>query len=138
MVVRGYITIFFAVVAAGCAQTHRATVPASVCDITERPEKYENLIVVIQASVRATMHSQLVLTDASCGKVIVIDAAERVSQEQQFQALMATAYRGFPQDVLIPKASGSFRGTLRYRANEVPSIWLELHSIDNLRSGVAP
>ena len=138
MLVRGYFTMFLAVVAAGCAQTHRASVSASVCEITERPEKYENLDVVIQASVRATMHSQLVLTDPSCGKVIVIDATEQVSQEQKFQALMATAYRGFPQDVLIPRASGSFRGTLRYQAKEVPSIWLELHSFDNFHSGVAP
>ena len=137
MLVRGYFTMFLAVVAAGCAQTHRASVSASVCEITERPEQYENRVVVIQASVRATMHSQLVLTDPSCGKVIVIDATEQVSQEQKFQALMATAYRGFPQDV-IPRASGTFRGTLRYRAKEAPSIWLELHSIDNFHSGVAP
>ena len=139
MLVRNCIAAsFLAVLAFGCAQTHRAAMPAGVCEIASRPEKYNNLRVVIRAGVRATLHHQLVLTDASCDRLITINAPQQLAQETEFKALMATVYRGFPHDVGTPKASGVFRGTLRYRANEVPSIWLELHSIENLRSGVAP
>src|SRR5690606_15602575 len=117
-----------AVFAPGCAQTQRAAMPASVCEIAAHPAKFNNRTVVIKASVRPTLHHQLVLTDAKCDRLIPIDAPERLSQSGQFQALMAAAYRGFPQDIGISNASGAFHGTLRYRASEVPSVWLDLHS----------